>query len=165
MARAQIPESDSASIQAGQACEFLPGGSPSSGADDKAARYAGKVTVVNRSADPARRTIEIWCEIGKPPATLHPGVFGDVAIVTDRKKGVTVPREAIQFHEGTLTGWVVVVEGGVAHKIEVEADSAPGPRVHILKGLKGGENVVTEGVYGLDDNVKVKLAGQGGEKK
>lgn len=165
VARAQIPESDSASIQAGQACEFLPGGSPSSGADDKAARYAGKVTVVNRSADPARRTIEIWCEIGKPPATLHPGVFGDVAIVTDRKKGVTVPREAIQFHEGTLTGWVVVVEGGVAHKIEVEADSAPGPRVHILKGLKGGENVVTEGVYGLDDNVKVKLAGQGGEKK
>jgi hypothetical protein len=27
-----------------------------------------------------------------------------------------------------------------------------------LKGLKGGESVVTEGVYGLDDNVHVKLA-------
>jgi multidrug efflux pump subunit AcrA (membrane-fusion protein) len=91
-------------------------------------------------------------------------VFGDVAIVTDRRKGVTVPREAIQFNEGTHTGWVMVVEGGVAHKREVEADSAPGPRVHILKGLKGGESVVTEGVYGLDDNVHVKLADSKKEK-
>ena len=158
VARAQIPESDSAPIHTGQACEFLPGGSPVGSGEDKATRYAGKVTVVNRSADPARRTIEIWCEIEKPPAALHPGVFGDVAIVTDRRKGVTVPREAIQFNEGTHTGWVMVVEGGVAHKREVEADSAQGPRVHILKGLKGGESVVTEGVYGLDDNVRVKLA-------
>jgi HlyD family secretion protein len=164
VARTQIPESDSAPIHAGQACEFLPGGSPASGGEDKSARYAGKVTVVNRSADPARRTIEIWCEIEKPPATLHPGVFGDVAIVTERTKGVTVPREAVQFNEGTHTGWVMVVEGGIAHKREVEADSAPGPRVHILKGLKGGENVVTEGVYGLDDNVHVKLADSKKEK-
>ena len=158
VARAQIPESDSAPIHAGQACEFLPGGSAAGSAEGQAARYAGKVTVVNRSADPARRTIEIWCEIEKPPAALHPGVFGDVAIVTDRRKGVTVPRQAMQFNEGTHTGWVMVVEGGVAHKREVEADSAQGPRVHILKGLKGGESVVTEGVYGLDDNVRVKLA-------
>ena len=165
VARTQIPESDSAPIHAGQICEFLPGGSPESGGEDKSARYAGKVTVVNRSADPARRTIEIWCEIEKPPVTLHPGVFGDVAIVTERTKGVTVPREAVQFNEGTHTGWVMVVEGGVAHKREVEADSAPGPRVHILKGLKGGESVVTEGVYGLDDNVHVKLAGAKGENK
>jgi multidrug efflux pump subunit AcrA (membrane-fusion protein) len=164
VARAQIPESDSAPIHAGQACEFLPGGSPVGSGEDKAARYAGKVTVVNRSADPARRTIEIWCEIEKPPAALHPGVFGDVAIVTERTKGVTVPRQAMQFNEGTHTGWVMIVEGGIAHKREVEADSAQGPRVHILKGLKGGESVVTEGVYGLDDNVRVKLAGSQKEK-
>lgn len=166
VARAQIPESDSAPIHVGQACEFLPGGSPASGGESKndegkAASYAGKVTVVNRSADPARRTIEIWCEIAKPPATLHPGVFGDVAVVTERTKGVTVPREAVQFNEGTHTGWVMVVEGGVAHKREVEAGSAPGARVHILKGLRGGESVATEGVYGLDDNVRVKPAGSG----
>ena len=166
VARTQIPESDSAGIRAGQVCEFLPGGSPASSGADKAARYPGKVTVVNRSADPARRTIEIWCEIAKPPASLHPGVFGDVAIVTERKKGVTVPREAMQFNEGTLTGWVMVVQGGFAHKREVEADSAPGPRVHILKGLQGGESVATEGVYGLEDNVRVKLAdGKADSKK
>jgi hypothetical protein len=68
-----------------------------------------------------------------------------------------VPREAVQFNEGTLTGWVMVVEGGIAHKRDIEADATPGPRVHILKGLKGSESVVTEGVYGLDDNIHVKL--------
>jgi RND family efflux transporter MFP subunit len=166
VARAQIPESDSSPIQTGQACAFLPGSSLG-GAGDAAVRYEGKVTVVNRSADPARRTVEIWCEIARPPATLHPGVFGDVAIVTGRQKGVTVPREAVQFNEGTRTGWVMIVEGAIAHKREIEADASTGARVRILKGLKGGESLVTEGVYGLDDNVHVKLAGdkKGGEAK
>jgi RND family efflux transporter MFP subunit len=159
VARAQIPESDSGPIQAGQACAFLPGSSLGGGAGASVVRYEGKVTVVNRSADPARRTVEIWCEIAHPPATLHPGVFGDVAVVTGRQKGVTVPREAVQFNEGTRTGWVMIVEGGVAHKREIEADASTGARVHIVKGLNGGENLATEGVYGLDDNVHVKLAG------
>ena len=172
VARAQIPESDSGPIRAGQVCAFLPGSTQGGGAGDSAVRYQGKVTVVNRSADPARRTVEIWCEIARPPATLHPGVFGDVAIVTDRQKGVTVPREAVQFNEGTQSGWVMVVQGGVAHRREVEAGASSGARVRILKGLQGGEKVVTEGVYGLDDNVHVKLAdseksggGAIGEKK
>lgn len=159
VARTQIPESDAAPIHAGQSCRFIPGETIVSTDGNKQTRYEGKVTVVNRSADPARRTIEIWCEIAKPPTALHPGVFGDVAFVTEREKGVTVPREAVQFNEGTLKGWVMVVDGGIAHRRDIEADSAPGSRVHILKGLKGGENVVTEGVYGLEDNVHVKLSG------
>ena len=167
VARAQIPESDSGPIHAGQACAFMPGSSLGGGAGGAAVRYEGKVTAVNRSADPARRTVEIWCEIEHPPATLHPGVFGDVAVVTGRQKGVTAPREAVQFNEGTRTGWVMIAEGGIAHKREIEADASTGARVLILKGLKGGESLVTEGVYGLDDNVHVKLAGDknGGEAK
>lgn len=168
VARAQIPESDSSPIRTGQSCVFVPGSSLSRGAGDSAVRYEGKVTVVNRSADPARRTVEIWCEISHAPATLHPGVFGDVVVVIGRQKGVTAPREAVQFNEGTLTGWVMVVEGGFAHKREIEADATPGARVHILKGLKGGESLATEGVYGLDDKVRVKLMGSpkaGGEAK
>ena len=168
VARAQIPESDSAPIRQGQSCAFLPGSSLADGASNAAVRYEGRVTVVNRSADPARRTVEIWCEIEHPPATLHPGVFGDVAIVTGRQHGVTAPREAVQFNEGTLTGWVMVAEGGFAHKRDIEADASTGARVHILKGLKGGESLVTEGVYGLDDNVRVKLMGgpkTGGDAK
>ncbi len=157
VARAQIPESDSGPIHPVQTCAFLPGSA--AGDSGKPARIEGRVTVVNRSADPARRTVEVWCEIGAPPASLHPGTFGDVAIVTARGQGVTVPREALQFNEGTRTGWVMLIEGHTAHRRDVETAEVSGARVRILKGLQGGETVATEGVYELTDGMQVKLAG------
>ena len=156
VARAQIPESDSGPVKQGQECEFSAAGTPSGG--EAAAKHAGRVTVVNRSADPARRTVEVWCEIGAPSAGLLPGTFGDVNIVTARLKGVTVPREALQFNEGTRTGWVMLIEGDKAHKREVETAEVSGARVRILKGLKGGETMATEGVYSLADGMQVKVS-------
>ncbi len=159
VARAQIPESDSGPIHTGQTCSFLPGSAAAAGDSGKPASQPGRVTVVNRSADPARRTVEVWCEIGAPPATLHPGTFGDVEIVTARGKGVTVPREALQFNEGTRTGWVMLIEGNTAHRRDVETAEVSGARVRILKGLKGGETIATEGAYELTDGMQVKLSG------
>jgi len=158
VARAQIPESDSGPIRLSQTCTFLPGSAAAAGDGGKAASQPGRITVVNRSADPARRTVEVWCEIGAPPPTLHPGTFGDVEIVTARRKGVTVPRAALQFNEGTRTGWVMLIEGQTAHRRDVETAEVSGARVRILKGLKGGETVATEGVYELTDGMQVKLS-------
>ena len=159
VARAQIPESDSGPIHSGQTCAFLPGSAAATGDGGKPAPLAGRITMVNRSADPARRTVEVWCEIGAPPASLHPGSFGDVAVVTARGQGVTVPREALQFNEGTRTGWVMAIEGRTAHRRDVETAEVSGARVRILKGLKGGETVATEGVYSLTDGMQVQLPG------
>ena len=159
VARAQIPESDAGPIQIGQSCRFIPGTTAAGeGEDAKPAPIQGKVISVNRAADQARRSIEVWCEIGMPPASLHPGTYGDVAIVTGKLRGVTVPREALQFNEGTRTGWVMAVDGKVVHKRDVQTGVVSAERVHIVKGLNAGETVVTEGVYGLADGGAITLA-------
>lgn len=152
VARAQVPEEQASSIRNGQACAFT-------GAD-AADRGSGKVSMINRAVDPARRTVEVWCEIPNGEARLRAGVFGAVEFVTGKlDHAVMVPVAAVQFEEGTRRGFVMVVGADKkAHKRDVETGAEEAGRVPVLKGLKAGETVIVEGGYGLPDGTDVKLA-------
>jgi HlyD family secretion protein len=150
VARAQVPESEAAAVRQGQTCGFSQPGL--SGA-------SGRVSIVNRAVDPARRTVEVWCEIASPPAALRSGTFGSVSIVTGQIKGaVLVPKEAVQFEEGSSRGTVVAVDGNkTAHIRQVEAGAAVDGRVQVVKGIEAGELVVIEGGFGLPDGTRVSF--------
>ena len=156
IARAQVPETSAAGVQRGQKCTF-------NGTDASIATATGRITVVNRAVDPARRTVEAWCEIANPPASLRAGVFGSVAIQTASIRGaIVVPTPAVQVNEGTDTGVVFVVDSKqIAHKREVKLGSRTSDRVQILSGVQPGEPVVTEGGYALPDGTEVKTGGEG----
>jgi HlyD family secretion protein len=157
VARAQVPEAEAGALRLGQGCSFQ-------SADNADAKYQGRISVINRAVDTARRTVEVWCEIAKPPSTLRAGVFGQASMLTATKRGVVVPQPALQLNEGTHSGWVMTVDSkNIAHKSEVEAGEIADGKVQILKGLKPGENVITQGAYGLPEGTEVKL-GAGGEK-
>lgn len=152
VARAQVPEAEVTAVKKGQRAVFA--------AEDVAGtELAGKVTMVNQAVDPARRTVEVWCEIPNAGAVLRDGAFGHVSIVTEtRPRRVVVPRSALQLGEGNA-GVVMVVDGkSVAHRREVDTAGAAGERVAIAKGLAAGEKVVVEAGYGLPDGTSVKLA-------
>lgn len=150
VARAQVPEADAPRAKIGQQCEFQ-------SSDNSALRYSGHISVVNRAVDPTRRTVETWCEIPHPPPTLRAGMFGDVGIVTGVVKGVVVPQAAVQFKEGTSTGWVMTVDNkNIAHRRDVETGEVSGGRVQIVKGLSAGQIVITDGAYGTPDGTEVK---------
>jgi hypothetical protein len=53
----------------------------------------------------------------------------------------------------------MLIDGHTAHRRDVETAEVSGARVRVLKGLKGGETVATEGVYELTDGMQVQLAG------
>ena len=148
-ARAQVPESEVAGVLRGQSCTFESGDLPG-------VKVSGKVTVVNRAMDVQRRTVEVWCEVSKPPATLRAGLFGDVKIQTGEERGLLVPQSAVQFDEGTRRGAVMVVYGGAAHRREVEAGDTVDNKVHIKKGLQPGDQVIVEGGYGVPDGTSVQ---------
>ncbi len=152
VARAQVPEDQAAAIRGGASCSFT-------GAD-AADKGSGKVTMINRAVDPARRTVEVWCEIPNGEARLRAGAFGTVEVVTGKlERAIVVPAAAVQFEEGTLNGFVMVAgKDGKAHKRDVVAGAAEAGRVALLQGLKAGETVIVEGGYGLPDGTEVKLA-------
>ena len=153
IARAQVPEAQAGSIRGGQECVFTPADSPES-------KYSGRSSVVNRAVDPARRTIEVWCEIPHPGPGLRSGVFGNANILTGTAPGsVLAPLPAVQFVEGTHQGFVMVVdEKHMAHKREVDTGAVFDSKVQITRGIRPGELVIIEGGYGLPDGTEVRLA-------
>src|SRR5215468_6663037 len=155
VARAQTPEAESRAVRQGQACGF-------SSVDKAAGAFQGRVTIINQAVDPARRTVEIWCEIANPPIggqrRLKGGDFGSLAItVGAARRSVVVPVAAVQFAEGGKKGTVMVVDDkNIAHAKEVETGETVGGKVRIVEGLNGGETVIIEGGYGLPDKTEVR---------
>ena len=151
VARIQVPESLAGSLRSGQECIFSPGDSPE-------LEYSGKSSVVSHTVDPARRTVEVWCEIPHPDAGLRSGAFGRAKVITDTvPESVLVPTPAVQFVEGTHQGSVVVVdENNTAHIRDVETGESFEDKVQIVQGLKPGEQVIVEGGYGLPDGTEVR---------
>ncbi len=153
VARAQIPESEAGPIHAGQAGSFTPADSPGTA-------YDGHITVVNKAVDPARRTVEVWCEIPNGQTrNLRAGVFGVLQIATAELPNTPViPLTAVQFNEGTRQGLVLVVDEKLrASKREVEGGQVIDGKVQIKRGLRGGEKVIVAGGYGLSDGTQVRL--------
>ncbi len=155
IARAQVPESQVGPVRTGQTCEFRP-------VDASSEAFPGKITVINKAVDPARRTVEVWCQIPNPEHKLRGNLFGDVTVATGSlPDSVMVPLAAVQFSEGTLNGTVLVVEKNVAHSRDVETGEKQGGQVQIKSGVKPGDTVVVQGGYGLPDGTEVKLAEDG----
>lgn len=157
IARAQVPEANAAAVRTGQTCSFL-----SADAKEETKPAQGRITVVNRAVDPARRTVEVWCEIPHPTLSLRAGLFGSVRIQTGSvAHAVMVPEAAVQFQEGSQTGIVFVVDNKkTAHKRDVETGERFEGKVQIQKGIQAGEQVVIEGGYSLPDGAEVQLPGE-----
>lgn len=158
IARAQVPEAQAGGIRRAQACSF-------DSIDGSAAAAGGRITVVSTAVDPAKRTVEVWCEIPNGGRNLRAGAFGNVTIVTGAApQAVVVPVPAVQFNEGTRAGSVYVVDAKrVAHKVEVMTGERDADRVQIVKGISAGDSVIVEGGYGLPDGTEVQVQKQAAE--
>lgn len=156
VARAQVPESQVVGVKSAQACSFA-------SVDSNSAGDEGRITVVNGSVDPAKRTVEVWCQISNPARRLRAGAFGNVTITTGTvPNSLVVPVPAVQFSEGTRSGSVYVVDANqVAHKVDVETGERFQGNVQVTKGLNAGDRVIVEGGYGLPDGTQVKISETG----
>jgi RND family efflux transporter MFP subunit len=154
VARVQLPESEAAGVRVGLSCAFTP-------ADAAGTSFDGRISVVNQAVDPARRTVESWCEIPNPKRALRSGAFGQVAIVTGvTPDSVVVPVAAVQFVEGSRKGVVMVAgEKGLAVKKDVETGEVFDGKVQIKTGLNAGDSVIVQGGYGLAEGTGIRVQG------
>ena len=67
---------------------------------------------------------------------------------------VVIPVEAI-VPEGAGYKVFVVDKSGTAHEREVKIGGRTATKVEIIEGLNGGETVVTQGAFGVEDSAKV----------
>jgi len=151
VARAQVPEAEAAQVRPRLACRFEPSDMPGRS-------FAGRISVINEAVDPARRTVETWCEIPNPGRTLKPGEFGHaVIVVADAPGSIVVPAAAVQFEEGSNRGVVFIARSGAAVRRAVRTGIVSGDKVQILEGVREGEPVILEGAYGLEDGTRIRV--------
>jgi len=132
---------------------------PGSGAGD-AEQVVGRLSFIDNAVDPQAGTIRVKGEFANRDTSLWPGQYVTANVVVQTlKNAVVIPQTAIiTATNGTFV--YVLAEGNSARQVPVQRVYAFGDRAAVT-GLKGDEQVITEGKQNLRPGGKVRLAGQG----
>jgi cobalt-zinc-cadmium efflux system membrane fusion protein len=143
-----------------EAAAILPGRRVELSAGDRAGGEsigAGTVASVGVAVDSGSRSVQIRVTVTTPVRALRLGesVLGTISVET-RPNAVVVPTEALVPADEPGSFRVFVVDNtGTARARDVKVGGRTEAKVEITDGLKGGEVVVTQGAYGLEDSAKV----------
>jgi len=135
----------------------------STGGDAKP--VTGKLSFVDNTVDPTSGTIRVKAQFGNGEASLWPGQYVNTRVtVRTIRDAVVIPQNAIIINaQGTFV--YVAEKDGTARMVPIARQHAFGLNAAVT-GLKGDEQVITEGKQNLRPGGKVRLAGakpQGGQ--
>ncbi len=127
--------------------------------------FTGKVNAVDTLVNEATRNVQIQATLPNTESKLRPGMFVNVTVpLAQKTKYVVLPATAVQF--APYGDSVFIVEKmkdekqkeylGVRQQV-VKVGESRGDRVGILEGVKPGEEVVTTGVFKLNQGAHVQI--------
>ena len=126
--------------------------------------FEGKVAAISPEVDATSRTVRVEATLANADEQLSPGMFVNVAVVAPEKtQVVAVPAMAIYYQPYGDTVFVAKEikdeKSGrtvkVAEQRVVKIGESKGDFVHILSGVKAGEEVVTTGAFKLTNGRKL----------
>ena len=119
--------------------------------------FTGTIYHVSGVADLTSRQVEVLGWVNNP-GVLKPGFFAEVTLASESRKGaLVVPEAAIQASEQGFVAYAVEQGKARVRRVEVGLRIGDGT-VEVLRGLKPGEVVVTEGSDRLADGIVVRDA-------
>jgi HlyD family secretion protein len=150
IARAHIPQEEAALLKVGDKASII--------APAEQETVPGTVAVVSPALDPNSTTVEIWVQAKNPSQRLKPGSSVKVSMVAQTvRDALVVPVAAVLTGPDGSTSVMMVGEDARAHQKPVKLGIKQADNVQIAEGLQAGQRVVTTGVYGLPDNVKLNV--------
>ncbi len=149
IAKAHIPEADAQILRKGDKATIdIPGleGVPAT------------VTLVSPALDPGSTTVEVWIAAKNEKQQLRPGTTARISITAETvHDALVVPAVSLVNVNGDTAQVMVINSEGVAEARDVKVGIQTTEQAQIVSGLKLGEQVVTQGAYGLPDKTKVKV--------
>jgi membrane fusion protein, multidrug efflux system len=144
-----IPEKYANQVRTGESVTFSAEGSNE--------KYTGKVVAMDNQIDAVTRTLKIRVQAPNASGRLRPGAFVKVDFnLKEIDNARMVPTEAIV---PVLKGQqVFVVKNGVSKALNVDVGVRTDVKIQITNGLEVGDTVITTGLMGMKDNVKIKFA-------
>jgi len=102
------------------------------------------ISEISPVVNPLSRTALVTLSLVEDQGKLRPGMYGDIRLLSDDKKGVIITSLAalVQREEAT---YVFVDDQGKARLTPVEIGIRSEGRVQIISGLQPGERVITSG--------------------
>jgi HlyD family secretion protein len=149
--RAYVSPEQASQLHVGDAATIVPAnGQP---------EIPAKVTVVSPALDPSSTTVQVWVDAANPHEQLRPGATVNVKIVARSvKDALVVPSSAVLSGDNGATSVMVIGSDQTAHQTNVQTGIHENAEVQITSGLHVGQQVVTEGAYGLPDGAKVQVS-------
>jgi multidrug efflux system membrane fusion protein len=121
----------------------------------------GTLTLINNQVTATTGTVILEGTFANADEALWPGEFISIQlVVTTRENVVTVPATTVMAGPDGSYVYVIQPDDTVKRVTVTIATTQNGIAV-IAKGLSGGEQVVTDGQYRLDDKVKISIAKPG----
>jgi len=119
--------------------------------------FEGKVAGIDTRVDPVSRAVAVRAEIANDDGVLKPGMLMTVNLITNQRKILAVPEEAIVPLESKQYVYLVTPEK-TAERREIKIGARQPGFAEVLSGLKAGEKVVVEGTLKLRPDADVKFA-------
>jgi membrane fusion protein, multidrug efflux system len=117
----------------------------------------GKLAVIDNQVNTSTGTVTLQATFANPDEVLWPGEFVRARLVVDiRKDAVTIPTEAVMAGPNGSYVYVIGANDQVK-RVDIQVTARQGAIAIIGKGLSGGEKVVTNGQYLLDNGTKVAI--------
>lgn len=150
-ALAELPEEHAASIHVGAPATIeIPG----AGGDPVEA----SVSFVYPTLTERTRTLRVRLEIENADGAIRPGMFGTATFTVAPRRVLTISRDAVVDTGRRQHVFVRASHGGLEPR-RVEIGARAGGRVAVLEGLAEGEVVVASGVFVIDSESRLRVAG------
>jgi len=141
------------------ALAFRPGVEVAATLPDTGQSFRAKVSNVLPEIDPVTRAMKIRLEADNPGYKLRPNMFVSVELPVSLPSGVSVPAEAILDSGLSKRVFVQTSEGSFESRV-IETGWQLGDRVQIVRGLHGGETVVSSGTFLVDSESRLQASGK-----
>lgn len=124
--------------------------------DSHSDKLAAVVDLISPIVDPTTGTIKITLRLDDYPATVRPGDFTEVHMVTDQhQNAVLVASSSIIEERGKH--FLYVVSNGKAQRRAVTTGFIMSDQTEITEGVSDADSVVTKGQRNLNDDIAVEI--------
>jgi HlyD family secretion protein len=127
-------------------------------------KYHGVIAEISPEANRQKATVQVKVQILDPDEYLRPEMNATVRFLASEDKssssqpsGVFVPTTAVRDHDGKKVVLVAFNGRVVAREVQIQSQRSGGL---VVKGLVGGEDVITAGPQNLKDGDRIKIKGQ-----
>lgn len=117
----------------------------------------GKVAFLDPIVKATSRTVTVRIELLNPDGELRPEMFGEARLLTDQRKALQIPFDAV-VDTGDRKVAFVALGGGKFQPRQIQTGVRNGEHIEVVSGLKAAEEVVSRANFLIDSESRLQSA-------